>query len=304
PFCLFACSNEPHSPWNKGDAGQYPPSQVKLPPYLPDTPQMREGFSRYLAEITYFDSQVGQLLELLDEYELASNTVVIVLSEQGNSMPFAKWTCYDSGLQSAMLVRWPGQVEPGVTTDAMVEYVDVLPTMMEIAGIDDRQSVLDGRSFLPVLRGESNEHKSYVYGAMTTRGIINGNDCYPIRSVRSGTHKLIWNLQHDQPFTNACVKSPEFVSLIKAADAGNQLAAMAVDRYQNRPEFEFYDLIADPLEMHDLSSEPDSKKIMADLRSQLSQWMAAQGDLGVETEMKSNDHKKKSSRLGGKKKVK
>lgn len=304
PFCLFACSNEPHSPWNKGDAGQYPPSQVKLPPYLPDTPEIRDGFSRYLAEVSYFDDQVGQLLALLDEHDLASDTVVVVLSEQGNSMPFAKWTCYDSGLQSAMLIRWPGEVKAGVVSDAMVEYVDLLPTFLDIAGINDDDQVLDGRSFLPVMRGQASTHKSYVFGAMTTRGIINGNDCYPIRSVRSETHKLIWNLQHDQPFTNACVKSREFRSLVDAAKAGDTAAAAAVDRYQNRPEFELYDLVEDPLEMNDLFSDPGSTEIVAKLRSKLDSWMVAQGDLGIETEMKSNSHKKKWQPSGGKKQAK
>ena len=296
PFCLFACSNEPHSPWNKGDASLYPADKVKLPEYLPDTPEMRDGFSRYLAEITYYDSQVGQLLGLLEKYELASNTVVIVLSEQGNSMPFAKWTCYDNGLQSAMLVRWPGHIEAGAVSDAMVEYVDVLPTLMDIAGVEDSQQVLDGKSFLGVLQGKESHHKSFVYGAMTTRGIINGNQSYPIRSVRSETHKLILNLDHDQPFTNACVKSREFMSLVRAAELGNESAAKAVDRYQNRPEVELYDIIADPFEMNNLASYPGSAEIISELRAELQSWMKAQGDLGVATEMRANSHKKKGSK--------
>ena len=304
PFCLFACSNEPHSPWNKGDASQYPPEDIVLPEYLPDTSAIRSGFSRYLAEITYFDNQVGQLLALLEKHELVSETVVIVLSEQGNSMPFAKWTCYDSGLQSAMLVRWPGSVEAGSVSDAMVEYVDVLPTMLEIAGIEDRKELLDGKSFLEVLKGHAKEHKSFVYGAMTTRGIINGNDCYPIRSVRSETHKLILNLQHDQLFTNACVKSAEFRSMVEAADGGDVAAAFAVQRYQKRPAVEFYDLRVDPLEMHNIAAEPSSAAIMAGLQDQLSKWLRSQGDLGVETEMRSNDHKVKTAKNSGGKKSK
>ena len=303
PFCLFACSNEPHAPWNKGDASQYPVEKIQLPEYLPDTPAMREGFSRYLAEISYYDDQVGQILELLEKHDLASNTVVIVLSEQGNSMPFAKWTCYDSGLQSAMLVRWPGRIEAGSVSDAMVEYVDVLPTIMAIAGIEDENRVLDGRSFLPVLQGETKQHKDFVFGAMTTRGIINGNDSYPIRSVRSATHKLILNLQHEQLFTNACVKSPEFVSLVEAAIDGNQDAAKAVNRYQNRPAVELYDVINDPLEMKNIAGDPNNEQVITALRAELNAWMKSQGDLGVETEMKANDNKMKARRPAGRKKA-
>jgi uncharacterized sulfatase len=87
-----------------------------------------------MAEITFFDSQVGELVGMLDASPLRDNTLVIVLSEQGNSLPFAKWTCYDAGLHSACVVRWPGNVRPGSTSDALVEYVDVVPTLLEAAG--------------------------------------------------------------------------------------------------------------------------------------------------------------------------
>ena len=295
PFCLFACSNEPHTPWNKGDASRYPPAEVQLPPYLPDTPEVRDGFSRYLAEISYYDDQVGQLMQLLDKHDLAGNTLVIVVSEQGNSMPFAKWTCYDNGLQSAMIVRWPGKVKPGSVSDAMVEYVDVTPTFVEVAG-GELAAELDGRSLVDVFTGEATEHKEYVYGLMTTKGIINGNECYPIRSVRSRTHKLILNLQHDQTFTNACTKSREFVSMVKAADAGDEKAKRAVNRYQHRPAVELYDVVADPLEMNNLADLPGHEDTIDQLRTQLDAWMQSQGDQGVETELVANHHKKKKKK--------
>ena len=295
PFCLFACSNEPHTPWNKGDAGRYPPEEVVLPPYLADTPEVRDGFSRYLAEITYYDSQVGQLLALLDKHRLAEKTLVMVVSEQGNSLPFAKWTCYDNGLQSAMVVRWPGKVKPGSVTDAMVEYVDVVPTFVEVAGGTPHDS-LDGRSFVNVLKGDADEHKEFVFGEMTTRGIINGNKCYPIRSVRSRTRKLIVNFQHDQEFTNACTKSKEFVSIVKAADAGDAIAKRVVTRYQHRPEVEFYDVENDPLEMNNLAVDPKYAGEITELRTVLDRWMESQGDNGVETELVANHHKRKAAK--------
>ncbi len=297
PFCLFACSNEPHTPWNKGDASRYPPEKIQLPAYIPDTPAVRDGYSRYLAEITYYDGQVGQLMALLDKHQIADNTLVMVVSEQGNSMPFAKWTCYDNGLQSAMIARWPGQIEPGAVSNAMVEYVDVTPTFVDVAG-GRLAPELDGKSMLPVLTGETTEHKQFVYGIMTTKGIINGNSSYPIRSVRSRTHKLILNLQHDQKFTNACTKSAEFVSMVKAADAGDQQAKLAVQRYQYRPAIEFYDVIEDPLEMHNLADHPEYADQIAALQKQLAAWMESQGDKGVATELVANQHKKSQAKSG------
>ena len=291
PFCLFACSNEPHSPWNKGDASRYPVDEITLPPYIGDTPVVREAFARYLAEITYYDGQVGEILGLLERHDLADKTLVMVVSEQGNSFPSAKWTCYDNGLQSAMIVRWPGEVAAGAVTDAMVEYVDVTPTFVDIAG-GKLATELDGKSFANVLSGEATEHKSFVFGEMTTKGIINGNDSYPIRSVRSRTHKLIVNFQHDQKFTNACTKSPEFKSMEAAAETGDQQSKFAVDRYHYRPEIELYDVVADPLELNNLAGQSEYAGTIASLRKELDSWMESQGDQGVATELAANHHKK------------
>ncbi|MGY8991782.1 MAG: sulfatase/phosphatase domain-containing protein, partial [Rhodospirillales bacterium] len=237
----FACSNEPHSPWNKGDASKYPPAKVKLPPYIVDTPRMREDFSDYLAEITYYDSQVGEIVGLLDRHGLADNTLVMVVSEQGNGFPFAKWTCYDHGLQSAMVVRWPGKVKAGAVTDAMVEYVDVTPTFIDAAS-GKAVNGLDGKSFLPVLRGETQTHKQHVFGIMTTRGIINGTDAFAIRSVRGMRYKLILNLNHESKFTNACTKSPAFKSMVAKAATGDATAKRLVHNYHHRPAVELFDL--------------------------------------------------------------
>ncbi|MDP4678816.1 MAG: sulfatase-like hydrolase/transferase, partial [Cyclobacteriaceae bacterium] len=95
PFCLFVCSKEPHTPWDKGDPSLFPPEKLTLPPFFVDTPDTRENFSRYMAEINYLDGQVGQVLGMLEAQGLSENTLVIFSSEQGNSFPFAKWTCYD-----------------------------------------------------------------------------------------------------------------------------------------------------------------------------------------------------------------
>ena len=288
PFCLFACSNEPHTPWNKGDASAYPPAKVKLPPYIVDTPRVREDFSNYLAEITYYDSQVGEILALLEKHKLADNTLVMVVSEQGNAFPFAKWTCYDHGLQSAMIVRWPGKVKAGSVTDAMVEYVDVTPTFIDAAG-GKPVAPVDGRSFLPVLLGKADRHKEQVFGIMTTRGIINGTDAYAIRSVREERYKLILNLNYESKFTNACTKMPLFQSMVAKAAAGDTTAKRLVKAYHHRPAIELYDLEKDPLEMNNLVGKTDSEAHVKRLRGKLEAWMKAQGDKGVETEMKAGE---------------
>jgi N-sulfoglucosamine sulfohydrolase len=284
PFCLFACSNEPHTPYNRGDASQYPPDNVEIPPYYIATPNLRQQFSKYLAEITYYDGQVGEILSLLDRHDLADNTLVMVVSEQGSSFPFAKWTCYDNGLQSAMIVRWPGHIEAGTTSDALVEYVDVLPTFLEAAG-GDIPEVLEGRSMLPVLTGTTDTHKQFVFGIQTSRGIHGGPDHYGRRSVRSKDFKLIHNLDPEARFFNGIANEPYFKAWEALAAAGDQRAKRLVEKYYSPPEFELYDVNADPFEEHNLGDDPQHAKVRATLQAELAQWMQQQGDEGQPTEI-------------------
>lgn len=300
PFCLFACSNEPHSPWNKGDASRYDPAKVTLPPYFVDTPETRRNFSNYLAEITYLDGQVGECLRLLEKHQVSDNTLVIFTSEQGSGFPFAKWTCYDNGLQNALIASWPGKIKPGQVSDAMIEYVDVVPTFVSAAG-GKPAKVLDGKSYLPVLLGQVKEHKKHVYGLHTTRGIINGNDFFGIRSIRGERYKLIMNLTPEVRFQNACTKNEVFRSWEEKAKTDAD-AADKVRRYRHRPGVELFDLNSDPLEWKNLADDPKLADIKSDLQARLMAWMKSQGDQGQQTELEALQHQGRNRNKNNKKK--
>ena len=300
PFCLFLCSNEPHSPWDKGDRSRYPADKVHLPSYFVDTPETRDDFSRYLAEITYFDSQVGEAMDLVEKNNLTNNTLFIVTSEQGNSFAFAKWTCYDNGLQTGMIARWPGHIEPSTTNPAMIEYLDLLPTFIEAAG-GTPPATLRGKSLLPVFAGKES-HKKFVHGIMTTRGINDGSPHYGIRSIRSENYKLIWNLTPEIKFENACTTARAFKSWLALAATGDQDAIAKTSRYQQRPEFELYDIRKDPFEMTNLAGKSELADVQKSLHQGLQTWMESCGDRGKATEMEALEHmtghrkKKKSAK--------
>ena len=133
PFCLVVALTEPHAPWVMGDASAYPPRKIKLPAYLADTPMTRQQYADYLAEITYMDSQVGELLALLKETKNSDNTLVLFTSEQGAQFPGCKWTNWDNGLHTSLVARWPKKIATG-RTNAIVQYADILPTILDLAG--------------------------------------------------------------------------------------------------------------------------------------------------------------------------
>ena len=89
---------------------------------------------KYYAEITDFDRELGECMAAVHEGGREENTIFIYTSEQGAQFPGGKWTCYEMGLHVALVVRWPRQVKAGSVADAMVQYVDVVPTLLAAAG--------------------------------------------------------------------------------------------------------------------------------------------------------------------------
>ena len=164
-----------------------------------------------------------------------------------------------------------GRIEPASVSAALIEYVDFLPTFVSAAG-GEPAAVLQGSSLLPVLVGDKKRHKDYVYGEMTTRGIINGSPYFGIRSVRSDKFKYIVNFTPDVVFTNACTNSAAFKSWKRLADAGNTDAADKVSRYHNRPAEELYALSDDPYEWQNLADDPKFAEIKSELRGKLDAW--------------------------------
>ncbi len=308
PFCLLVTSHSPHLPWTAGDASAYDPEKLTLPPYLVDTPQMRQALCKYYGEITDFDREVGECMKLLRAGRAEDNTIFIYTSEQGAQMPHGKWTCYDVGLHVAFVVRWPGRVKAGSVAHAMVQYVDVVPTLVEAAG-GKAPDGLDGRSFLGVLRGQTDKHNDFVYGAHTTRGIIAGSECYPVRSIRSETHKYIWNPNHKTKFHNVLIEKDTgnyWSSWVERAKT-DPAAAKLVNIYQHRPAEELYDLRKDPYELNNIADDPAHAELKGSLRKRLEAWMKQQGDLGNATEMKARERQgrgERKKREGGRKRTK
>jgi uncharacterized sulfatase len=283
PLLLLVCTHPPHTPWTRNTT--YAPSTFKLPPNFVDTPETREDRANYYSDVTLMDEILGQVLDALDRKAMKANTLFVYTTDQGSNWPFSKWCVYDGGLRVPFLVRWPGTVAPGSVTDAMISLADLLPTFIEAAGGEPPPN-LDGRSFLPVLREKSRKHRQVVFGTHT--GNDNGgpgiaNHC-PARTIRTSTHRYILNLSPDTTFTThitGCKSGPHHLphwdSWVVRAKTDAK-AKTIVERYQHRPREELYDLTKDPFEMNNLAGDPESARLLDDLRKQLSEWRKSQGE--------------------------
>lgn len=281
PYCLFIMSINPHAPWTTGDPSEFNPASLKLPAHWVDTDLTRAQFCKYLAEVRRLDNQVGDILNLLKETGQDKHTIVIFLGEQGPQFPGGKWNLYDNGQKSSMIVRWPGVVRPNTLTDAIVQYEDITPTLVDIAGgapIDG----LDGKSFKQVLTQNKTEHRSYAFGIHNN---IPEGPAYPIRSIRDHQYKLLLNLLPDSAYyikymMNTRREDLVWTSWIKKA-VGNEKDKQLVERIVHRPGIELYDIVKDPYELTNLSANPQYASLVKDYEALLIQWMQEQNDKGA-----------------------
>ena len=266
PFRLVIALVEPHVPWTMGDAGRYPPAEIELPPHIADTPRTRRDFAAYLAEITYMDGQVGDILRCLDATGKAADTLVMFTSEQGAQFPGCKWTNYDAGVHTALVARWPGSIAPATRTDALVQYADVLPTLMDFSGADVAEGTFDGTSFRRVLLGESRTHREYVFGVHNN---VPEGTPYPIRSVTDGTYHYLRNLLPESKYYEkhlmgqGRLTNPYWATWVAASETDERTRRL-VKRYTERPREELFrlsdDLDVDPAGVEPVGDDPPQRR--------------------------------------------
>lgn len=285
PYCLFVMSINPHAPWTVGDPSEFDVDRLKLPAHWVDTKLIRNQFAKYLAEVRQLDNQVGDVMNLLKQTGQYENTIVIFLGEQGPQFPGGKWNLWDNGQKSSMIVKWTGTVKPGTETNAIVQYEDITPTLAAIAG-GKTPKTLDGKSFLEVINGKSNQHRNYAYGIHNN---IPEGPAYPIRSIRDRRYKLILNLTPEKDYYIKYMMKPEdkgsaFNSWLRKGET-NEEARLLAYRISKRPAVEFYDIQKDQYELNNLSDKVEYKAVMQKMNSELEKWMRQQGDTGVEMDV-------------------
>lgn len=277
PFCLFVMSINPHKPWDLGDPSEFKADRLVLPPNLVDTKETRAEYCKYLAEIRRLDNQVGDLNKLIKEVKLEDNTIFIFLGEQGPQLPGGKWTCWDFGQKSSMLVRWPKVISPKKRSSALVQYEDITPTLIEIAG-GKVPAGLDGQSFLSVLKGDDKGSRTYAYGMYNN---IPEGPAYPSRSIRDGHYKLILNLTPDQSYAIKWYTNDVVWKSWQAQAQTNTQSAFLYNRVTTRPAVEFYDMRKDPYELKNLANDNNYQAMIGKYKTALDQWMQEQGDPGA-----------------------
>lgn len=274
PFFLYFCFDDPHrghpfqsEPWDRPNSfgnrpGGYPgeavatyaPDDVLVPDFLPDSRESREELAEYYQSVSRIDQGVGRLLEHLRASGKDDRTVVIYISDNGVAFAGAKTTVYEPGIRLPCIVRAPWLRNRGIVSPAMISWVDLTPTLLDIAGVEFAGLGLQGRSFKAVLEEENPAGWDEVFASHTFHEITM---YYPMRVLRERRYKLIWNVawQLPYPFASDLWASSTWQGVHRRGEP--RYGLRTVGAYLQRPEFELYDMAGDPGEVENLAGRPD-----------------------------------------------
>ena len=307
PFFLMVNAHDPHRPFDnrkpadqRNEAGEasepssgnkkkkgrrvdypapsriYQPDEIVIPGFLPDLPPIREEIAQYYSSVSRADDVVGRVLVELEEAGFAENTLVMLKSDHGIPVPFAKTNVWRHSTLTPWIVRWPGTVKPGIhETEHPVAGVDFAPTILDVLGIAPMKD-MDGRSFLPVLKGKKQRGREFVYTHINT--IASGRS-YAMRSLQGKRYGLIWNGWHDgeTTFKNESMSGLTWKAMAKAAENDSALARR-VKHYLYRTPFEFYDYKKDPDALNNLIDDEEHAKLVERYGKELNKIMKKTGD--------------------------
>lgn len=312
PFCYWFGPTNVHRTWVKGSGKKFwdidPDSlQGKMPPYLPDVPEVREDLADYFGEIAAWDAGIGVLLDELEKTGESDHTLIVISGDHGApGFPHGKCNLYGFGTGVALAIKGPG-VEGGRVVDDFVNLTDLAPTFLEAAKVAVPK-VMTGRSLWPVLSSK----KTGLVDA-SRRWVVTGRERhveiaradhspYPQRAIRTSDHLFIVNFRPDRwplgdPYGLDGDDPPtaeEITTTTRVThpdeDAGPTKAWLVGERnspewkshylwvYGKRPKYELYDLKQDPHETTNVAEDPAYAAVKAELEKRLMDELARSGD--------------------------
>lgn len=258
------------------------PADVRVPAYHPDNEDTRRDWAQYYDIVSRADEVAGKHLAELQEAGLADETIVFYYGDHGSGMSRSKRWTFNSGLSVPMVVYFPEkyqhlapqEYEAGGASDRLVNFVDLAPTLLSLAGVKPPEW-MQGHAF-------AGEHQTappkYMFGFRDRM-----DERYDfIRTVTDGKYQYIRN--YNPHFIYGQYVAYNFVTPSTAAwkrafDAGTLNSAQSAF-WNLKPAEELYDLSADPDEVHNLADSPEHQAKLAELRGALRDWCLEIRDLG------------------------
>ena len=286
---------------NGGRGPQYFPDQVEglpesvltaseVPPWpwqQIDSSAQRTKIAGYYNCVHRIDAAIGMLTDMLHETNHWDDTLIIFLGDHGPPFARGKTSCYEAGLRVPFLARWPGVSQPHVSK-RLVGSVDIYPTILDAAGVE-RPRRLHGRSLRPVLvASQSADWRRALVAEFHFHG---GSPFFPRRAITNGRFKLIHNLRAGELSASPSIDGDQANVLAQQLEADHP-ARIAMERLEDPPEWELYDLKNDPSEFVDLSNDPKLAEETRRLKQALRDWQKRTDDPFADAEFREDVEKK------------
>jgi N-sulfoglucosamine sulfohydrolase len=294
PFYLNINISDPHKPFfneTPGDPNMpsriFTADEIPVPGFLPDDPAIREELALYYSSVRRGDDCVGQVLRALDESGQAENTLVMYLSDHGMPLPFAKTQLYYHSTHTPWIVRWPGVTKAGAVDDRhLISSIDLLPTLLDVLGLT-APAGLQGRSFAPLLKGQTQEGRDYV---VTEYNENAGGFRHPMRAIVTRDYGYIFS-----PWSNServmatATKGTVTYRRMRALAASDKQVASRLALFERRVPEELYRYASDPDALQNLIDSAEHRAERDRLTGLLEAWMVKTGDPMLEVFRGRND---------------
>jgi N-sulfoglucosamine sulfohydrolase len=266
PFFLMLNLFDPHGPFLRNVNGApkvrvKPEDVVPFPFLLEQRADINKVIANFYTCINRMDEIVGGVMRILEKQGLTSNLVVVLVGDNGPPFPGAKCSIYEAGLQVPCIIWCPGRVPKDKTCDALVSMVDLMPTLLEVAGARSPAN-LPGRSLWPLLRGENARWRKTLAAEYTSH---EPDMYFPQRSIRNDRYKLIVSLLLDP-------------GVSKKSEYGGVPLEKLFPRCATTPPVALYDLKNDPYEKKNLAGDPRYREVLDELGAELESWRKATND--------------------------
>jgi arylsulfatase A-like enzyme len=261
-------------------ATRHDQAKVPLPPYHPDTPEIRHDWAQYYDKVEDMDAQVGQILETLEKDGLAEDTIVFYYADHGGVLCRSKRFLNDTGTHVPMIIRFPEKYQhlapgkPGTRTDRIVSFVDLAPTLLSLADIKI-PDYIQGEAFLGKQQREPREYAYLFRGRMDERYDM-------MRAIRDKKFKYIRNYMPHRIYgqhVEYLWKAPATRSWEEEFKAGRCNRTQSIFWGKKPPE-ELYDTSADPWEVNNLADNPEHRKTLERMRRETMAWVRKIKDPG------------------------
>jgi arylsulfatase A-like enzyme len=294
PFTYWFGSHDPHRVYdtNTGVRSGMDQTTVQVPGFLPDTPCVRNDMLDYYFEVERFDRESGNIIDLLEREDLLDNTLIVMTSDNGMPFPRAKANLYDYGTRMPLAVYWKGHIEGGKRISKFMNFVDFAPTFVKAAGLEIPPE-FSGSSLLELFsegKSPKTDRGKVFLERERHANVRDGDLSYPARAIRTKDFLYIKNFEPGRwPAGDPEVHQ----SVGQYGDVDNSISKFLImamedeptdkDYFQltfgKRPVEELYVLADDPYNLRNEIENPKYSEELADLRSELTDWMERTGDL-------------------------